>query len=126
MAMADTDTLGDRLLKALGDAVDKITTLNVTTLVGNIPSDKTAIEDLVTTQGAKLEIDMVLGNAKESYTAGFAESAAYMKLHTDLVATARAVRVETIGLVKEAALALAAIRSPTPAAAPAPIAQNPK
>jgi len=110
--MADAETLGDKLLKALGDAIDKITTLNVTTLVGNIPADKSSITDLVATQGAYLEIDMVLGNAKESYTAGFAESAAYMKLHTDLVATARAVRAETIGLVKEAAQALAAIRSP--------------
>ena len=106
------DALGDKLLKALGDAVDKITTLNVETVVGNIPADKSAIADLVVTQGARLEIDMLLGNAKESYTAGFAESASYMKLHTDLVATARAVRAETIGLVKEAAHALAAIRSP--------------
>ena len=122
--MADAETLGDKLLKALGDAVDKVTTLNVTTLVGSIPADKSSIDDLVATQGARLEIDMVLGNAKESYTAGFAESATYMKLHTNLIDTARAVRKDTIGLIKEAAQALAAIRSPgivAPAAQQTPV-----
>jgi hypothetical protein len=95
------------LLDSLGKLADNLITLRVTTAIGAVTASNITEVDEKTTIGFQVEakevastsINMLLGDCNTVLSQGFADNQSYAQIHNAAVATARAVRTDTIDMI---------------------------
>ena len=115
-AASGADQLQQKILDRLSQIIDGIVTLRVTTAVGTITAAKIdsirdATQVTLATEGeeiASTAMNMVLGDCNTVMTKAFIDTPAYVQLHNQAVAEAKAIQQSTMDLLKQAAQAIAA------------------
>ncbi|HJS85699.1 MAG TPA: hypothetical protein VJ779_09575 [Acetobacteraceae bacterium] len=108
--------LQQKVLDRLSAIIDGIITMRVTTAVGTVTAAKVenireATEITLATQGeeiASTAMNMALGDCTIVMTKAFIDTPAYVQLHNQAVTEAKAIRQNTMDLLKQAIQAVAA------------------
>ncbi len=116
--MADPQPLPPTLIQKAADRlerlVDDIVLLRVTTIIGAAHVDAGSATDRQAETAITLDADkpqlvasttinMLIGDFTQVIDPAFMEKPEYMKLHADAIVTARAIRAETMSLLKSIA-----------------------
>jgi len=108
--------LQQKILDRLSTVIDGIVTMRVTTAVGSVTAVKVdnireATEITLDTKGeeiASTAMNMALGDCNIVMTKAFIDTPAYVQLHNQAMAEAKAIRQNTMDLLKQAIQAIAA------------------
>lgn len=103
-----THPIGQKLLAALEKIADGILMLRVNTVVGTIgPSTVSTQDDKITVniatqvqEAASTAVNMLDGDCNAVFSKGFLDNPAYVDLHKQSVADARAIRADTMALIE--------------------------
>jgi len=102
--------LGEKLLAALDKVADGILTVRVNTVIGTISLSTVSTQDENITvniatqvqEAASTAVNMLDGDCNAVFSKGFLDTPAYVELHKQSVADARAIRADTMALIERA------------------------
>jgi hypothetical protein len=106
---AATHPIGQKLLDALGQIADGILMLRVNTVIGTVNHSTVSTKDAKITvditsdvqEAASTAVNMADGDCNAIYSKGFIDTPAYIEMHKQAVADARAIRADTLTLIEQ-------------------------